>query len=175
MSSCNDQRKHQEKLPEWSLRYKYRKEPNRSTQVQDNILLWGRWQQLGSQHTALCQENTHLETHDLFDLFKCPGFPLMHVKAKVWLIERSTMTNSKVNHLFHVTPGAHFTNKVLHCGKNSNSTNSCPAALFLKFSGAFGQTSKCFHVIESARKQSKKLTNASDIKPIRNKAIKWRF
>lgn len=143
--------------------------------MQDSILLLGGWEKLGSQHFALCQKNTHLETHDLFDLFRCLGFLPMHAKAKVWLIERNTTTNSKVNHLFNVTPGAHFTNKVLHCRKNSNSANSCPAALFLKFSGAFGRTSKCFHVIESPRKQSKKLTNAYDIKPIKNKAIKRWF
>lgn len=51
--------------------------------MQNNTFDWGGWEQLRLRHAALCQVKTHPETHDLFDLFKCLGFPQMHARAKI--------------------------------------------------------------------------------------------
>lgn len=68
--------------------------------------------------------------------------------------ERTTMTNSEVNHLFNVTPGANFTSKVWPSRKNSNASNSLAWGLLLGISRLLAQT------LLSCERISKKKKNA---------------
>lgn len=89
----------------------------------------------------------------------CEGKNLTHLEG-----ESATTTNSEVNHLFNVTPGADFLGKVWPCRKESNASNSNkPEACSLESVGHLDK--HCCHAKHSVK--TSKLTVAHDSKPLK--------